>query len=160
MAHEHSGKLDTVMQEKRVFPPPAEFSQNAHIDSIEAYQQMWDRAAADPAAFWGELARQELHWFQPFEQVLEWNVPFAKWFVGGKTNVSYNCLDVHLKTRDDKPAIIWEGEPGDTRTLTYAELHAEVCKFANVLKELGIKRGDIVSIYMPMTPELAIACLA
>ncbi len=160
MAHDHSGKLDTVMQEKRLFPPPADFAQNSHIGSIEAYQQMWDRAAADPAAFWGELARQELHWFKPFDKVLEWNVPFAKWFVGGKTNVSYNCLDVHLETRGDKAAIIWEGEPGDTRTLTYAELHAEVCKFANVLKGLGIQRGDIVSIYMPMTPELAIACLA
>ena len=93
--------------------------------------------------------------------MLEWNEPFAKWFVGGKTNASYNCLDAHLDTaRRNKAAIIWEGEPGDARMLTYQQLHHEVCKFANVLKSLGMKQGDVVSIYMPMVPELAIAMLA
>src|SRR6185437_14887294 len=103
----------------------------------------------------------ELHWFKPFDKVLEWNEPFAKWFVGGKTNASYNCLDAHLATpRADKTALIWEGESGDTRVLTYRMLHQEVCKFANVLRGLGIQRGDVVSVYMPMVPELAIAMLA
>jgi acetyl-CoA synthetase len=102
-----------------------------------------------------------LHWFKPFEKTLDWKEPFAEWFVGGKTNVSYNCLDRHLTTdRRNKAAIIWEGEPGDERTLTYQQLHREVCKFANVLKSLGVKAGDVVSIYMPMTPELPIAMLA
>src|SRR6185369_3596843 len=101
------------------------------------------------------------HWFQPFGKVLEWNEPFAKWFVGGQTNASFNCLDAHLTTaRRDKKAIIWEGEPGEQRTLTYQQLHAEVCKFANALKNLGLKKGDVASIYMPMVPELAIAMLA
>ena len=121
-----------------------------------------NEAEADPEKFWGDLAREELHWFQPFDKVLEWKEPFAKWFVGGKTNVSYNCLDRTSddRSRQNKAAIIWEGEPGDTRTLTYPQLHREVCKFANVLKQLGVKQGDVVSIYMPMVPELAIAMLA
>ncbi|MEE2989776.1 MAG: acetate--CoA ligase, partial [Planctomycetota bacterium] len=116
----------------------------------------------DPEAFWGDLAREELHWFEDFHTVLDWNEPVASWFVGGKTNASYNCLDIHLETdRADQPAIIWEGEPeGEGLTLTYRQLHAEVCRFANVLKGLGIGIGDVVSIYMPMVPELAIAMLA
>ncbi len=144
-----------------MFPPPKEFAAQAQIKSLDEYQRLWDQAAADPPKFWGELAREELHWFQPFEKPLVWNEPFAQWFVGGKTNVSYNCLDRNLAAgRGDRTAILWEGEPGDTRTLTYAELHREVCKFANVLKALGIEAGDRVSIYMPMVPELAIAMLA
>jgi acetyl-CoA synthetase len=155
------GQIDTVMQEDRVFPPSAEFVKQAKINSLEQYQQMYDAALANPEKFWADLAREELHWFQPFEKTLEWNEPFAKWFVGGKTNVAYNCLDRHLTTeRRNKAAIIWEGEPGDERTLTYQQLHREVCKFANVLKSLGVKAGDVVSIYMPMTPELPIALLA
>ena len=155
-----SGQLDTVMQESRLFPPSAEFAAKAKIGSLAAYEKMWKEAAADPEAFWGELAK-DLHWFEPYKKILEWNEPFAKWFVGGKTNASYNCLDMHLTTaRKNKAAILWEGEPGEQRTLTYQQLHREVCKFANALKSLGIKTGDVVSIYMPMVPELAIAMLA
>ncbi len=155
------GQIDTVMHEDRKFPPAAEFVSKAQIGSMEAYEELYGRAKADPQKFWGDLAREELHWFEPFGRVLEWKEPFAKWFVGGKTNASYNCLDVHLTTRRrDKQAIIWEGEPGEQRTLTYAELHQEVCKFANALKKLGLKQGDVATIYMPMVPELAIAMLA
>ncbi len=144
-----------------VFPPSKEFSAKSRVGSMAEYQELYDRAKEDPEAFWGELARKELHWFKPFGKVLEWDEPFAKWFVGGETNVSYNCLDAHLGTeRENKIAILWEGEPGDTRTLTYKELHAEVCKFASALKGLGLKKGDVASIYMPMVPELAIAMLA
>jgi len=161
MSDAQSGQIDTVMQEDRLFPPSAEFAAAAHIGSMEAYQKLWDEAEADTEAFWDKLAQEELHWFKPYDKVLEWEAPFAKWFVGGKTNVSYNCLDAHLDSpRKNKAAIIWEGEPGDQRTLTYQELHREVCKFANVLKGLGVNEGDVVSIYMGMTPELAIACLA
>ena len=149
------------MHEDRVFPPTAEFVSKASIASAEQYQALWDRAAADPEAFWGELARQELHWFKPFDEVLRWNEPFAEWFVGGKTNAAYNCLDAHLAAgRGDRVAIVFEGEPGDQRTLTYRDLHGEVCRFANVLKARGIGQGDVVSIYMPLVPELAIAMLA
>ena len=156
-----SDQIDTVMKEVRVFPPPKEFSQRAGIKSLEDYQALWDEAAADPTKFWADLAREELHWFRPFEQPLVWKEPFAQWFVGGKTNVSYNCLDRNLAAGlGGRTAILWEGEPGDTRKLSYAELHQEVCKFANVLKQLGIEEGDRVSIYMPMVPELAIAMLA
>lgn len=161
MATEQAGQIDTVMHEDRLFPPSPEFADQAIIGSIEQYQAMWDEAAGDIEAFWGQLAKEELHWFKPFDQILDWQPPLAKWFVGGTTNVSYNCLDVHLDTdRKDKAAIIWEGEPGDTRTLSYQQLHQEVCKFANVLKSQGVEPGDVVSIYMPMTPELAIAMLA
>lgn len=155
-----AGQIDTVMHEERLFPPSAEFAAKARISSIQQYQKLWDEAAADLPGFWGRLAG-ELHWFKPFKKVLEWHEPFAQWFVGGETNVSYNCLDVHLGTpRQNKAAFIWEGEPGDTRVLTYQMLHHEVCKFANVLKSLGIGKGDVVSLYMPMVPELAIAMLA
>ena len=160
MAEQHSGQLDTVMHESRVFPPPAEFVATANIGSIEAYESLWNEAKADPEAFWGKLAA-ELHWFKPFDKVLDWNEPNATWFAGGLTNASYNCLDAHLKTsRKNKAAILWEGEPGDQRVLTYQTLHREVCKFANVLKSLGMGQGDVVSLYMPMVPELAIAMLA
>ena len=158
MSESTGGQIDTVMQEERLFPPSADFASTAKIGSMDAYQRLYDEAQADPVAFWGELAKQELHWFTPFDRVLQWDEPLAKWFLGGKTNVSYNCLDAHLSSeRRNKAAIIWEGEPGDERTLTYQQLHREVCKFANVLKGLGVRRGDVVSIYMPMTPELAIA---
>ncbi|MEM9658903.1 MAG: acetate--CoA ligase, partial [Planctomycetota bacterium] len=161
MENSASGQVDTVMQERRIFPPPADFSAKARIKSVEQYQRLWDQAAADPAAFWEELGRNEIHWFEPFDQTLVWEEPFAKWFVGGKTNASYNCLDRHLdQGRGDRTALLWEGEPGDSRSLTYAELHRQVCRFANVLKSLGVGPGDVVSIYMPMTPELAIAMLA
>jgi acetyl-CoA synthetase len=155
------GKIDNVMQESRVFPPPAEFAAKAAIGSLQAYEELYAEAKADPEKFWGDLARKELHWFQPFGKTLEWKAPFAKWFVGGQTNASYNCLDAHLETaRRDKRALVWEGEPGEQRTLTYQQLHAEVCKFANGLKSLGLQQGDVATIYMPMVPELAIAMLA
>ncbi len=155
------GQIDSVMQEARVFPPPPEFAARARIGSMEEYEALYERAKNDPESFWGEYAREELHWFEPFTKVLEWNEPYAKWFVGGKTNISYNCLDRHLESpRRHKAAIVWEGEPGDQRVLTYDQLHREVCRFANVLKQLGIEKGDRVSIYMPMVPELAIAMLA
>ncbi len=153
--------IESILQEKRLFNPPTELSQNAHIKSIAEYQQLYDKAEADPASFWAELAATELHWFQKWDQVLDWQPPFAKWFVNGKINISYNCLDRHLTTwRKNKAALIWEGEPGDSRTLTYAQLHREVCQMANVLKDLGVKKGDRVGIYMPMIPEAAIAMLA
>jgi len=148
------------MQEDRLFPPPAEFAAQARIGSLAAYEALWKEAAADTEAFWGKLAG-ELHWFKPFTKVLDWKEPLVRWFVGGKTNASYNCLDVHLAGwRRNKAALIWEGEPGDTRVFTYQTLHHEVCKFANVLLKLGVRQGDVVSIYMPMVPELAIAMLA
>ena len=153
--------IESILHEERLFHPAAEFSQQAQIKSLEQYQQLYDKAKADPQAFWAELAATELHWFQTWDTVLDWQPPFAQWFVNGKINISYNCLDRHLTTwRRNKAALIWEGEPGDSRTLTYAQLHREVCQFANVLKQLGVEKGDRVGIYMPMIPEAAIAMLA
>jgi acetyl-CoA synthetase len=154
--------IESILQEKRIFNPPSEFSAQAHIKSLQQYQELYEQAAANPQAFWADLAEKELHWFKKWDRVLDWsNPPFAKWFVNGKINISYNCLDRHLTTsRRNKAAIIWEGEPGDSRTLTYAQLHREVCQFANAMKKLGVKKGDRVGIYMPMIPEAAIAMLA
>ena len=155
-----SPELDSTLRENRVFPPPAEFSATAHIKSLEEYEAMYRESIADPEAFWAKAA-SELHWFEKWTKVLDWNLPWAKWFVGGKTNLSYNCVDRHAKgALAQKTALIWEGEPGEIRRLTYAELHVEVQKFANALKSLGIKKGDRVAVYMGMTPELAIALLA
>jgi acetyl-CoA synthetase len=152
--------IDTILRENRVFPPPAEFSRKAHIKSMEEYEALYKRSIDDPEVFWAEVAH-ELHWFKPWTKVLEWDLPWAKWFVGGKMNLCYNCVDRHaLGERHNKTALIWEGEPGEIRRLTYAELHAEVQKVASALKTLGIKKGDRVAIYMGMTPELAIALLA
>ncbi len=153
--------IESVLQEKRLFTPPPEFSQQAQIKTIQQYEQLYNSAAADPEQFWAKLASEELHWFQPWDKVLDWQPPTAKWFVNGKLNISYNCLDRHLATwRRNKAALIWEGEPGDTRTLTYQELHREVCQMANAMKQLGVQKGDRVGIYMPMIPEAAIAMLA
>ena len=160
MSENTSGQIDSVMEEDRLFPPSAEFSARCQVNSNEAYEKLYEEAKQDPVAFWERLAREELHWFKDFDQTLQWDEPFAQWFVGGETNASYNCLDIHLETRGNKAAIIWEGEPGDQRTLTYEQLHHEVCKFSNVLKQLGVGQGDVVSIYMPMVPELAIAMLS
>ena len=155
-----SENIQSVLQETRSFPPPADFVKQANISTEAQYQQMYNQAKDDPATFWGELANN-LHWFKKWDHVLQGEMPETKWFVGGKINASYNCLDRHLTTwRKNKAAIIWEGEPGDTRVLTYQELHREVCKFANVLKKLGVTTGDRVTLYMPMIPELAIAMLA
>ncbi len=152
--------IESVLNEQRVFPPPDEFSRRAHINST-ADADRWSRLAQDdPDRFWAEVAG-ELEWFSPWRTVLEWKRPFAKWFVGATTNLAHNCLDRHLRTwRRNKAAIIWEGEPGDARTLTFHDLHREVCKFANVLKHLGVQRDDRVGIYLPMIPEAAIAMLA
>ena len=159
MSEARSGQIVNVMKEARLFAPSPEFSAKARIKSLEEYERLWKEAAGDISGFWGKMA-SELHWFKPFDKVLEWNEPFAQWFVGGQTNVSYNCLDAHLSThRRNKAALIWEGEPGDSRVYTYQMLHREVCKFANVLKKLGISKGDVVSLYMPMIPELVIAVL-
>ena len=153
--------IESILQEKRLFQPPEQFSQVAHIKSIEEYKQLYEKAKNDPEGFWTELAETELDWFQKWDKVLDWQPPFAKWFINGKINISYNCLDRHLATwRRNKAALIWEGEPGDSRTLTYDQLHREVCQMANVFKQLGVKKGDRVGIYMPMIPEAAIAMLA
>lgn len=153
--------IESILNEKRQFPPSAEFSQNARIKSLEEYQALYDQAAANPEQFWEQLAEKELHWFKKWDKVLDWQPPNAKWFVGGQMNISYNCLDRHLTThRKNKAALIWEGEPGDSRTLTYAQLHREVCQMANVIKDMGVKKGDRVGIYMPMIPEAAVAMLA
>lgn len=149
----------SILKEHRVFKPSDEFSKNAHIKSPEEYEKLYKEAENDPESFWAGIAG-ELHWFRKWDKVLEWNPPFAKWFVGGELNISYNCIDRHLTTwRKNKAAIIWEGEPGDSRTLTYLELHREVSRFANVLISLGVTKGDRVAIYMPMIPELPIAML-
>ncbi|REJ56222.1 MAG: acetate--CoA ligase [Microcystis aeruginosa TA09] len=153
--------IESILQENRLFPPSAEFAQNATIKSFEEYQQLYAKAKADPQAFWAQLAEKELYWFEKWSETLDWQPPFAKWFVNGKINICYNCIDRHLTTwRRNKAAIIWEGEPGDSRTITYEQLHREVCQFANALKELGVKKGDVVGIYLPMIPEAAIAMLA
>jgi len=148
--------IAALLEEERTFPPPEEFKRQANINDPKIYEE----AARDPEAFWAKAA-EELDWFKRWDKVLEWDPPWAKWFVGGKLNASYNCIDRHLRTwRRNKAAIIFEGEPGDERVLTYQDLHREVSKFANVLKKLGIKKGDRVAIYLPMIPELPIAMLA
>ena len=155
-----STNIDSVLQEQRSFPPPPEFSARAHIKSLEEYERIYNLSVNEPEKFWGDIAR-ELHWFKPWNKVLEWNAPWAKWFSGGEINLSYNCLDRHvLAGKGTKTALIWEGEPGEIRNITYAELLKEVQKFANVLKGLGVKKGDRIAIYMGMCPELPIALLA
>ena len=152
--------IDSTLQETRTFAPPPEFSSSAHIKSLQEYERIYAAAKENPEKFWADIAK-ELHWFKPWSKVLEWNAPWAKWFVGGEINLSYNCLDRHVQTwRRNKAAIIWEGEPGDTRTLTYQQLLLEVERFSNVLKDLGVKKGDRVAIYMGMVPELPVAMLA
>jgi acetyl-CoA synthetase len=159
--------ITSVMQEDRVFPPAKEFSARAHVKSLEEYRKLYAESIADPQAFWGRIAREELVWSKPFGDVLKWEAPNAQWFLGGELNVCFNCLDRHLDTPiANKAALIWEGEPaapgkpGEERTLTYRQLHREVCLFANVLHRHGIGRGDRVIIYLPMVPEAAVAMLA
>ena len=152
--------IESLLKEDRVFKPSDAFSAQAHIRSLSDYEALSKRAAEDPESYWAEIA-SELHWFENWNKVLEWDLPFSRWFVGGKTNISYNCLDRHLKTpRKNKIAILWEGEPGDVRALSYQMMHREVSRFANVLKSLGLKAGDRATVYMGMVPELAIALLA
>ena len=160
MASSHTDDIQSVLSEKRKFPPSPEFSSRASIKSLEEYDALCRRAEQDPEAFWGECGKQ-LSWFKPFHKVLEWKLPFAKWFLGGKINASYNCLDRHLSgPRRNKAALIWEGEPGDSRIFTYQMLADEVGRCANALKHLGVKAGDRIGIYMPLIPEAAIAMLA
>ncbi len=159
--------ISSLLQENRVFKPSKEFAARAHIKSLAHYKKLWTESVQRPDRFWGAQAKAELVWQKPFKKVLQWKEPFAKWFVGGQLNVSENCLDRWLGTAHaNKAAIIWEGEPatdgkpGEERVLTYSQLHREVCRFANVLKRNGIKRGDRVIIYLPMVPEAAISMLA
>jgi len=149
-------RLSDLLCEDRQYSPPAEFVENAVANDPD----IWEKAAKDPEGYWADWAAQ-LHWYTPWKKVLDWNPPHVQWFVGGKTNLCYNCVDRHIKEgRRNKAAIIWEGEPGDRQVLTYWDLYREVNKFANALKGLGVKHGDRVAIYMPMIPELPIAMLA
>jgi len=155
-----SEHIESVLQESRRFSPSESFRENAKIQTVEAYQKLYRQSLDDPDTFWSNVAN-ELHWFKPWDKVQEWNEPFVKWFVGGQTNPSYNALDYQIEQgRGDKVAILWEGEPGDTRALTYNDMLAEVSKFANAMKAKGISKGDKVAIYMPMVPEAAVAMLA
>ena len=164
----NAGKnITSMLNEHRVFPPSKDFSAKAHIKSLAHYRKLYQESIKSPDKFWGRMAKQELTWMKPFKKVLQWKLPFAKWFLGGQLNVSANCLDRWLDTSvANKAAIIWEGEPaadgqpGEERTYTYRQLHREVCRFANVLKRNGIKKGDRIIIYLPMVPEAAIAMLA
>jgi acetyl-CoA synthetase len=152
--------IESLAHEERLFPPPAPFSEKAHIESMAELERLRREASEHPEEFWARMAG-ELHWFRKWNTVLQWEPPHAQWFVGGRINISYNCLDRHLSTwRRNKAALIWEGEPGDTRTLTYQQLHRQVCCFANVLKRSGVRKGDRVALYMPLIPELAISMLA
>ena len=156
-----TANIESVLTEERVFRPPQAFAEKAHIKSMAELEALRAEAESDSERFWGRMAQSELHWFQPWDTVLKWNAPHAQWFAGGKLNISYNCLDRHLPTwRRNKAALIWEGEPGDTRTLTYQQLHSEVCRFAYALKKIGVQKGDRVALYMPLIPELAISMLA
>src|SRR5438477_5509912 len=161
-----STSITSVLQEARVFVPPKAFSKSAHIKSLAQYRKLYNESIRSPEKFWGRAAKNELIWFKPWTKVLQWKEPFARWFLGGRLNVSYNCLDRHLGTPTaNKAALIWEGEPagagkpGEERTFTYKQLHHEVCRFANVLKRNGIRKGDRILIYLPMVPEAAIAML-
>ncbi len=155
-----SQSIESVLTEKRSFPPSDEFSRAAHVKSMAQYEEMYRRADEDPEAYWAEVAG-ELAWTKKWSKTLEWRSPDAKWFVGGQLNASVSCLDRHAASwRKNKAALLWEGEPGDTRVFTYGQLHREVCKAANALIALGVQKGDFVAIYLPMIPEAAIAMLA
>ncbi|HUZ04986.1 MAG TPA: acetate--CoA ligase [Acidobacteriaceae bacterium] len=152
--------LDSTLQENRIFPPPATFAAKAYVRNLQEYEALYKRSVDDPEGFWAEAAR-ELHWFTPWKKVLQWDAPWAQWFVGGTMNLAYNCLDLQVaRGRGEKTAILWEGEPGEVRKLTFSELTLEVQRFANVLRAQGVAKGDRVAIYMGMTPELAVAVLA
>src|SRR5579885_3286403 len=160
MPNDHAIDIESVLKEERKFPPSPDFSRRAYVKSMAEYEELYRRAAEDPEGFWKECA-SELFWFKPFTKVLDWNFPLVKWFVDGELNASYNCTDRHLAgPRRNKAALIWEGEPGDSRILTYQMLAGEVARCANGLRSLGVKAGDIVTIYMPMVPEAVIAMLA
>jgi acetyl-CoA synthetase len=151
--------ITSILQEERIFPPPKDFIKQANLTK-EKYEQLIKESNSDPEGFWNKLASENITWFKKWEKVLEWNEPFSKWFLGGKTNISYNCLDRNLKDKSNKTALIWIGENEEKRNLTYKELFSEVCKFSNALLDLGIKEKDCVVIYMPLIPEAVIAMLA
>ena len=150
--------METVSHEHRKFSPIPAFAEQAHIGSMDAYRALYKKSIQEPEAFWAEAA-EDLHWFKKWDTVLDASeAPFYKWFDGSRTNLSYNCLDRHIdEGRGNKIAIHWEGEPGDTRDISYAQLHAEVCRFANVLKQRGVQKGDRIAIYLPMVPELVVS---
>ncbi|MFO7738558.1 MAG: AMP-binding protein, partial [Desulfatiglandaceae bacterium] len=158
--------VESVYMEKRVFSPPKEFVERAYIKTMEEYETMWERSIKDPQGFWGEMAEEHIDWFKkwdgPVEEYSFTDDIYLRYFAGGKLNVTYNCLDRHLKTwRRNKAALIFQGEPlEESKTYTYQQLHREVCKFANVLKKFGVKKGDRVAIYLPMVMELPVAMLA
>jgi len=154
-------QLDTVLKETRRFKPSDAFRKQAHIRAESEYRRLHKESIRNPERFWGRVAK-ELHWFKPWTKVLdERKAPFYRWFVGGKTNIAYNCLDRHLGSATrHKAAIVWEGEPGDRRVLTYGDLARDVSVCANAMKKLGLKKGDRVAIYLPMIPELAVSMLA
>ncbi len=152
--------LDSVLNETRVFAPPTAFAAKAHVHNLAEYQALYQRSIEDPEGFWAEAA-QDLHWFTPWKKVLQWETPWAKWFVGGTMNLAYNCLDLQIaRGRGQKTAILWEGEPGEIRKLTFSELAKEVQRASNMLRAHGVQKGDRVALYMGMAPELAIAVLA
>jgi acetyl-CoA synthetase len=155
-----SGSIESSSHETRRFEPPADFAARAHVKNRAEYDALYRRSLDDNDGFWGDMARSELTWTKPFTTVKSGTVPFVRWFEDGELNVSENCLDRHLAKRGNKPALIWEGEPGEQRTLTYNELHAEVCRFASALSSMGVKQGDRVAIYMPLIPEASVAMLA
>jgi acetyl-CoA synthetase len=155
-----SGSILSASHETRLFPPAPSFVAKSRLGDPAQYKKMYDQSINDPETFWSESARGELSWEKPFTKAMTGKMPFVRWFDDGQINVSVNCLDRHLATRGDKPALIWEGEPGDERVLSYKQLHAEVCKFAGALKEQGISAGDKVAIYMPLIPEATVAMLA
>ncbi len=159
-AEQETGTIRSVQRDSRIFAPHAAFVQKARLADPADYQKLYRRSVDDPRGFWGDMAKSELAWSKPHTSVMSGDAPWIKWFDGGELNLSANCLDRHLATRGSKPAIIWEGEPGEERTLTYSQLHAEVCQFAAALKQLGVAQGDRVAIYMPLIPEVAVAMLA
>jgi len=153
-------EIESVLSESRTFQPPPELAKRAHVSGMDAYRKLREQAEKDPEGYWRERALEELYWKEPFQTVLDWKPPHARWFVEGKTNLAYNCLDRHLAKRGDKVAILFEGEPGDQRPITYRKLYEDVCQLANGLRSLGVKKGDRVGIYLPMVPEAAVAMLA
>ncbi len=158
--------IESTMQETRLFPPSAAFSANAHVKSMDEYKKLYRQSIDHPETFWGDVA-EKLHWFKKWDTVLKWETPDVQWFVGGKTNMAHNCLDHQVNQgRGDKTAILWEGEPmsatqpPEVRRISYSQLKDEVCRFANGLKKLGVRKGDRVTIYLPQIPEAAVAMLA
>tara|TARA_Y100001970_G_scaffold286901_1_gene410221 strand:- start:8476 stop:10458 length:1983 start_codon:yes stop_codon:yes gene_type:complete len=162
MSSDQINSIDNILEEDRVFYPPSDFSKKAKLKDFESYKSIYEKSIINPNEFWADLATKELDWFRKFDTVLNWeDPPNVSWFDGGEINISYNCLDRHVdQGQGDKIALIWEGEPGDSKTFTYKTLLSEVCKTANALKSLGVKKGDLVGIYLPMIPEAMISMLA